>query len=174
MIVDGIKVKRHPVFTNYAVSECGKVYSVPRRDKMNHRLGGWMKPSPDNHGYLFVNLCLNGKRNMRRVCRLVLETYVGFRPRKMECRHLDGRKQNDLLKNLKWGTRRENQLDRKRHGTGNNLERNPHAKLTQQNVKEIRNKYVPRKYSQCVLAKEYGVTRTAIQAIIENRTWIGV
>ncbi|QKY78955.1 HNH endonuclease [Arthrobacter phage Jinkies] len=45
------------------------------------------------------------------------------------------------------------------------------AKLTDQQVAEIRAKYKPREYSQARLGREYGVTQSAIGAIINGRTW---
>ena len=45
------------------------------------------------------------------------------------------------------------------------------TKLTDKEVREIKNKYKPRKYSQQKLANEYGVGRTSIQQIIEGRSW---
>jgi len=43
--------------------------------------------------------------------------------------------------------------------------------LSELQVKEIREKYVPRKYSQYKLAKEYGVSRSTIQSIINYKNW---
>ena len=46
------------------------------------------------------------------------------------------------------------------------------SKLTELQVKEIREKYIPYSYSQYRLAKEYGVARTTIQQLLEGRSWI--
>jgi predicted DNA-binding protein YlxM (UPF0122 family) len=43
--------------------------------------------------------------------------------------------------------------------------------LTKQQVEEIREKYIPRKYSQYKLAKEYGVHRSTIQDILNFKNW---
>lgn len=45
------------------------------------------------------------------------------------------------------------------------------SRLTQSQVVEIRDKFVPRKYSQSKLAKEYSVGQTAISNIITRKTW---
>ena len=45
------------------------------------------------------------------------------------------------------------------------------TKLTLNEVREIRSKYIPRKYTQYKLAKEYGVARTTIQKILEIRSY---
>ena len=44
-------------------------------------------------------------------------------------------------------------------------------KLTEGQVKEIRQKYVPWKYTRGMLAIRYGVTPANIQAILERKTW---
>lgn len=48
------------------------------------------------------------------------------------------------------------------------------AKLTKEQVVEIRSKYIPRKYSTRRLAKEYGVSQLAIYAIVSGKTWRSV
>ncbi|MDP3987308.1 MAG: NUMOD3 domain-containing DNA-binding protein [Nanoarchaeota archaeon] len=53
----------------------------------------------------------------------------------------------------------------------NKGERNHFAKLTWEQVREIRQKYIPRKYTQVMLSEEYGVGRTTITYIIRNETW---
>lgn len=45
------------------------------------------------------------------------------------------------------------------------------SRLTEKDVKEIRRKYIPRKYSTYKLAKEYNVTATCIYAIVRNISW---
>ena len=45
------------------------------------------------------------------------------------------------------------------------------AKLTWEKVNDIREKYKTGKFSYAKLAKEYGVSPSAVQHIIENRSW---
>jgi len=49
--------------------------------------------------------------------------------------------------------------------------KNPKSKLTWDEVREIRSKYVPLDYSLSMLAREYSVSRSAIHKIICNKTW---
>ena len=44
-------------------------------------------------------------------------------------------------------------------------------KLTMDQAREIRAKYIPRKYTQEKLAKEYGVSQPVIQLILNNKTY---
>ena len=45
------------------------------------------------------------------------------------------------------------------------------AKLTKEQILEIRNKYIPREYSYYKLAREYGVTFGHIRNIIQRKVW---
>ena len=51
-------------------------------------------------------------------------------------------------------------------------DKNPIAKLTWSDVREIRSKYVPHKYTISTLAKEYDISRTTICKVIHNKAWI--
>ena len=44
-------------------------------------------------------------------------------------------------------------------------------RFTETQIQEIKDKYIPRKYSMHKLAKEYSVTYTAIYKIIKNKTY---
>lgn len=50
-------------------------------------------------------------------------------------------------------------------------EKNGFAKLTADQVREIRRRYVPRKVSLSSLAREYGVDHTTIHAIVRGENW---
>lgn len=51
-------------------------------------------------------------------------------------------------------------------------EKNWNSRLTWKQVSEIKNKYIPYKYSQNKLAKEYGVSRECIMNIVGKKTWV--
>ena len=48
---------------------------------------------------------------------------------------------------------------------------NGQSKLTENQVREIRGKYIPRKYHTGMLAEEYGVTPEAIRLIVIRSSW---
>lgn len=118
-------------------------------------------------GRLNVVLCKHSKTRKFQVHRLVLLAFVGPCPEGMECRHLDGDHTNNRLSNLCWGTREENAQDRIRHGTHGRGENAAAAKLTEQQVREIRAD--PRGARR--LARVYGVSMVAIHYIKTRRTW---
>lgn len=80
------------------------------------------------------------------------------------------------------GTPRENLMDAIKKGrwkprsgykriTGNVGENHPLAKLNRNSVLEIRTKYVRGLYGAARLAKEYGVSKPAVVAVIRRETW---
>ena len=104
----------------------------------------------------------NGKHVLRLVHHLVLEAFVGKRPKGTEARHVNDRDPtNNRLDNLAWGTHRENEADKIRHGTSQHGERNAMCKLTDAQVNEIRaSKELGR-----VLSARYGVVEPQISRI---------
>lgn len=105
----------------YEVSSLGRVRSLPRPKGHAGRPGGAiLKPGVQTNGYLIVTLARPGKRLTRTVHRLVLETFVGPRPKGEETRHLDGNKLNNRLSNLTYGDHKSNMEDVARHGTHRN------------------------------------------------------
>lgn len=75
------------------------------------------------------------------------------------------------------GTAADNMRDKETKGRGNHInhalkgENHPDAKLTEQQVREIREKYLKENTSLDNLGKEYGVTYQNIYAIITRRSW---
>jgi len=160
-----------PGFPNYAVTRDGRVWSKPRIDACGRLRGGqWLTPTPSERGYLFVRL--GGKSNPQPVHRLMLETFVGRRPEGMECRHLDGNKRNNKKDNLCWGTRKENQRDRKRHGTATTGMKHPMRKLNEEQVRVIFQAYHDGYYTQREIAKAFGIAQTTVSAVIQKRVWV--
>ena len=152
----------------YEVSDQGRVRSLPR-EVMAGRAGLRMHPGRIvatfvRQGRLFVNFSDGDKRQTCTIHRLVLEAFVGPRPKGMECRHLDGNPAHNYLDNLVWGTKFENETDRVRHGTRS---RPP---LTNDEINIIR--FSPRKQQD--LADEYNVTQSMISRIRAGKRAMGV
>jgi hypothetical protein len=143
-----------PGFPDYQVTPDGRVWSV-RRCR-------FLKPSPSGRrGYLAVGL----PGRAMYVHRLVLLAFVGppDLPNADGC-HNDGNVRNNHLSNLRWDTRAGNLADRVRHGTAQCGERNPRAKLTDAQAKEIRRRRAAGELLR-VLASEFGVCEPAISRI---------
>ena len=157
-------LKQIPGFPNYSITKNGQVWS--------HRRKKWLKPYANTSGYLQVSLC-----PQRTIHRLVLETYVGPRPDDMQCRHLNGDKQDNRLENLCWGTRSENAQDAIQHGTfpKSNLknfgEKSPNSKLSDQDRRLIFSLYHDGAYTQRELANYFNVHCSNIHYIVHQNRW---
>lgn len=73
---------------------------------------------------------------------------------------------------LSWKTHAENQADRARHGTDNIGERNPQAKITVQQVREIRALWGSK--SQSAIGRLYGISRSTVSLIHARKLWPSV
>mgnify|MGYP000296532945 CR=1 FL=1 len=107
----------------YEVSDAGRVRSVERYVRQGGG-AGYLRHYPstvrslhtDPNGYMRVTLKRNGGSYNHLVHHLVLEAFVGPRPARKECRHLNGQRGDNRLANLQWGTSSENSHDVVRHG----------------------------------------------------------
>lgn len=155
----------------YEVSNRGRVKAVHSRNGITS--GKILKAFPSPNGYLQVTLYdASGHRKPLRcsVHCLVLEAFVGPRPERYQCRHLDGVRNNNILENLAWGTVSENHEDSKRHGTFVNGERNGHSKLTQKEVLEIR--FLRDNGIACeTIGGMYGVDWSNVWLIGNRKSW---
>lgn len=78
----------------YAITPEGEVYSYKSKK--------FLKPGTNHKGYLFVNLCKNGKVKCVRVHRLVAMAYLPNPDSLPQVNHKDENKTNNCLQNLEW------------------------------------------------------------------------
>lgn len=100
---------------------------------------------------------------------LVCATFVAPRPGLMGCAHLDGNRENNRATNLAWKTQKENEDDKKQHGTW--YKRMTNCKLTEQMVRDIRMLDFSAKGSISAMAKKYGVTPQVLSRVISGKSW---
>lgn len=169
----------------YVVSNLGRVKSLDRfyQIERNHYHGDINKKGriiTGDHGgnhYYQVVLFREGKGKTALVHRLVAEAFIPNPENKPQVNHKDGDKHNNKVTNLEWATRSENQIHAFRTGLHpGNGEGNVNAKLTREQVAEIRRTYVKgcKGSGACVLAKKYGVHKHTILSIVRGETWKGV
>jgi len=158
----------------YSVSEAGTVRSEPRlvakgRGGAMRRVGGQvLKAKIDKDGYLVVALHRAGaKPDDAHVHRLVLEAFKGPCPPGLEACHEDGNGANCTLNNLRWDTRQANANDKMAHGTMIIGEQHHKAKLTEAQVRAIRDDTRPER----VVARDYGVSSTTVGEIKRRKSW---
>lgn len=113
----------------------------------------------------------DGSSEKQYLHRLICEAFHGKCPDGMECRHIDGDRLNNSSANLAWGTKQENEIDKKNHGTTPRGEKNPMAKLTPFEVQKMRAERSETGDSYAKIAKRFGVsTMTAFRAIT-GQSW---
>ena len=175
-----MKIKPIPNFPDYLISDTGIVYSNAERANRGRPKKPVLKSQWLCRGYWAVDIQNKSIRRKAFVHHLVLETFVGHRPKGSQCRHLDGNPLNPVLSNLKWGTRKENQMDRIIHGTDNRGSKHGMSKLTETEVKEIRdlaisaNKNIRKidkggNYKE--IANRFNVSPSTIVHIVRGSTW---
>lgn len=163
-----------PGYPRYAINQSGTILSIcvgGYEDKT--RLWSDAKKinaDTDKDGYPRVSLIHNGRRLTAKVHKLVLLTFVGQCPNGMQCRHLDGNKTNNHVLNLAWGTRAENANDKMLHGTTTKGEKSNTAKLTADDVIEIRKRFANGE-TQTAIAKDFSVTQSSISLIVLRQSW---
>jgi len=108
---------------HYEVSSLGRVRSIERTLLCNDGRtrtyrGKLVKGQTDKKiGYIRVMLYDRSSFIGRTVHTLVADAFLPRRAKGQEVRHLDGNPGNNRVKNLAWGTRSENSLDKRAHGT---------------------------------------------------------
>lgn len=163
-------------FPGYEVSSFGRVRSWLSRNIYKKRndvpLMLKCRYVEKRGGYPQLDLKRSGKYNRLFVHRLVLDAFVGRRPKGHECRHLDGNPKNNNLNNLKWGTSQENSDDLEKHGGHMNRgENNGQSKLTNKEVRHIRFLLKNSNLSQVKIGKIYGVNGSLICNISQRKYW---
>jgi len=164
-LVDGVRWKKIPGYgDDYLVSELGDFAS---RKNGKHKI---LKPYLSNHGYLRVNLCMNGKCKLYYAHELVAAVFVGPRPSGQQIRHLNSVGTDNRAKNLAYGSQADNEADKVQAGLSNAGSRHGMSKLSESDVFEIR-EHLRTGVKGVELAKKYGVNKNTIYHIKKNRTW---
>lgn len=127
--------------------------------------------SLNQDGYRHLRPYPRPDRRFVRVHQLVALTFLGPCPEGLEVNHIDGNRENNAPWNLEYVTHEEN--IRHAASLGNmrsDGERNPRAKLTENDVRTIR-RAAAEGVSQYALAAQYGVGQTAISRIVLRQSW---
>ena len=140
------------------------------------RAGRILKQFLDSYGYLCVHLYLRGKRTTRRVSTLIADAFLPAKgPTDTVVRHINDIKTDNRVCNLAWGTYSDNMADSIRNGKhvapGSPGAANGRAKLTEDNVREIRRLYATGQFTQQDLALKFGVAQSVISDIVKRRKW---
>ncbi len=168
-------------YPDYFVDESGIIYSRKfhrkisgsrRSDVCSMRI---LKPWIALNKYWMVRLQdSSGKKKNRYVHDLVLETFIGPRPKGFIALH--GKKGSFInsIDNLSWGTYKENTHDMLRDNTMSWGERHPISKLTNEQAKKIRSLHSTKRehgMTNREISELFGVCPQLISKIGLSRCW---
>lgn len=164
--------------TVYEVSDLGRVRRIKAGKKSRGdrgKIGRLMGIRPDAYNYAQVHLRDWPRDLTIKVHILVALAFLGAPPEGHEVNHKDGNRMNPRLDNLEYLTRGKN-LEHAYRVLGRAKvcmkgETNAKAKLSNEQVLDIRRRYIPRKVSQQSLADEFGVTQAMIGFIVRGENW---
>ena len=155
----------------FQISNHGRVYS-----KRSNKI---LVQGITKQGYNTISSKIGGRAGKYiclKVHRMVAKAFIPNSYNKPEVNHIDGNKQNNNVSNLEWCTSSENTQHAYDTGLKKSMkgEDNPTAKLTWEIVDFIRNNYKSndKEYGARPLSRKYGVDRSLIKRIIDNKTWI--
>lgn len=161
----------------YQVSNLGRVKSLERyvrcgtngngKRKVNERIlraGAYCKT-----GHVSVVLRKHGTGQP--VHKLVMEAFVGARPENYDICHNDGNPKNNKLENLRYDTRRNNNIDVFKHGRTMGT-----SKLSLEEVKEIKKLLAKGHMAQAAIAQQFDVSATTLSKIASGKShsWVVV
>lgn len=156
--------------SQYEVSSDGRVRSIDREELLNngwnrHRKGRVLKQMPKKTGYMCVNLYKHSHMRTFLVHRIVASAFIANPDGKPEVNHINGNKHDNRVENLEWVSESENI----RHSFVSLGKRpaSPNKKLTDNQVRQIR----AMSGAQKDIAKQFGVSRSAIQLIKSGKTY---
>lgn len=153
-----------PGFDNYEAN----TYGFIRNRHTRRRIRGY-----DTGDAVHVHL-YRGKGKTNLTCNLgsvILMAWVGPRPGPgYDCSHLNGDHRNNRLSNLAWETRRRNMERRSEHGRTAWGEKHGNARLTEDDVTEIRARLAAGA-TNVQLGREYDVSAGTISHIRTGRSW---
>ena len=149
--------------TPYFVSESGGIF----------RDGKELSTSLTNKGYKTCRSSVNNVRKHISIHRAVATLYVPNPDNLPQVNHIDGDKLNNHYTNLEWVSNRQNKnhaLENGLYAKGSDM---PNSVLTENDIKYIRENYIPKhpEYGGVALSKKFNVGSAQISRIVNNKRW---
>lgn len=158
----------------YLISNQGRLLTTKHKNSNRHAI---MLPAKNHKGYLATMILIDGKLKSVTLHRLVASAWIENPQKKTQVNHINFVRHDNRLENLEWVTPAENtkysyDAGRIQKPICTNFvkgSKNGTAKLNEQKVKEIREKFKPYQYTRKMLALEYGVAESTIKDVILRR-----
>ncbi|WP_312272267.1 HNH endonuclease [Pseudomonas sp.] len=154
-----------PRYPMYWIADTGHIISSYKRELLI------MKPAYRGLYLAVFMKDMSGQLQGRYIHQVVLEAFHGPRPEGMQGAHLDGDRRNNSFTNLAWVSPQENADHRKLHGTSGKGEKNTMAKLTHDQVLEMREMRKETGLSYKKIAPLFGVTTMTAYRAITGQSW---
>lgn len=158
---------------NYSLYHCSNTGLIKTFNWKGHGQTRIMKPAFSG-GYLKTMLKRDdGRTHSITIHRMVATTWIANVDGKDCINHINGIKHDNRVENLEWCTVQENN----KHAISSGLvyilkgEEIGNSKLTEKEVLEIRQKFIPRRVTRKILSKEYNVSEATIKDIVRGKTW---
>jgi len=143
----------------YEVSDRGDVKRI--RSLKSGSVGQTIKPTVSTNGDRKVLLFADGVLRNKLVAEIVLEAFVGPRPRGCECWHLNGAPGDNRLSNLAWSPPR---AEHKSGVSSATPKKHRRGKLSEANVAGIK-RMLKQGMTGVEISRRYDVSKTAISMI---------
>lgn len=147
----------------YEVSNFGNVLSK--------RSGKLLVPSKGKYGHCVIQLCEKGKKTRALVHRLVAFAFIGDGKKGEEVNHIDYNPTNNHVSNLEWVTHRQNMLHSKDRLPKMKGILHGQVKLTEADIKAIRQRYAEGGISFVKLGALYGICGQQCHRIVRGQRW---
>lgn len=151
-----------PGWPAYQASSLGRVRG-PRRMLS-------CKAGPLGYAYTSLSDRANGRRLKVFVHKIICAAFLGERPEGLQINHINNNRADNRIANLEYVTAKQNCQHRKVHGTFPTGENNGRARLTAEQVAEIRKRRASGE-KLLPLSIEYGVHKNTIWWITSGKTW---
>ncbi len=155
----------------YQISNFGRVKSFyVRKGKQGILI---LKPHLTRNGYLNIKLNKNGEGKDFLIHRLVAQAFIPNPENKSTVNHKDGNKFNNCVENLEWQTQSENNHHAVNTGLSKSGEDCKFSKLTNEQVRYIRENYIPRdsEFGGAALARKFNVSKANISNLLKGKTY---